>query len=100
MTKDYFRTTRSVNPLHPTYKVRNEEGKLVEIGEIERNHPKKLPYRKDPFNGAYDVRDIFGAAPGSKLLGPFHSITRKDFLDPNNIQDIDGAKPDTIKKGI
>ena len=85
VTKDYFRTTRSVNPLHPTYKVRNEEGKLVEIGEIDGNHPKKLPSRKDPFNGAYDVRDIFGAAPGSKRLGPFHSITRKDFLDPNNI---------------
>ena len=85
VTKDYFRTTRSVNPLNPTYKARNEDGKLIDIGEIDKNHPKKLPIRKVPFNGAYDVRDIVGTTPGSKLLGPFHSLTRKDFMDPNNI---------------
>jgi hypothetical protein len=85
VTRDFFKTTRSVNPLQPTYKVRDEEGKVVEIGEIDRNHPRKLPVRRDPVNGTYDVRDIVGAVPGSKRLGPFHSITRKDFLDPNNI---------------
>lgn len=100
VTRDFFKTTRSVNPLQPSYKVRNEEGKVIEIGTIEGNSPRKLPVRNTPFNGAYDVKDIIGATADTKRLGAFHSKTRKDFIDPNDIGDIDGSKPDTLKKGV
>ena len=46
------------------------------------------------------TKDIVGAAPGSKHLGAFHSVTRKDFIDPNDIKDIEGARPNTIQRGV
>jgi hypothetical protein len=85
VTRDFFKTTRSVNPLQPSYKVRNDAGQVIEIGAIEGNSPRKLPFRKNPLNSAYDVRDIVGATADSKRLGAFHSLTRKDFIDPNDI---------------
>jgi len=65
--------------------VRNDEGQVIEIGTIEGNSPRKLPLRKTPFNGAYDVKDIVGATADTKRLGAFHSVIRKDFIDPNDI---------------
>jgi hypothetical protein len=100
VTKDFFKSSRVTNPLQPTYKIRNEEGKLIEIGDIPGSSPRKLPMRNTPFDGAYNVKDIPGTAPGSKRLGPFHSLTRKDFIDPNDIKDIEGTKAGTLKKGV
>ncbi len=100
VTKCMFKTTRQTNPLQPTYKTRDDNGKLIEIGEIAGNLPKKLPFRKIIHDGILNTRDITGAAPGSKLLGAFHSVTRKDFIDPNDIRDIEGARPDTIQRGV
>ncbi len=55
---------------------------------------------RTPFDGNLNTRDISGAIPGSKRLGAFHSLSRKDFIDPNDIRDIEGAKPDTIQRGV
>jgi hypothetical protein len=46
------------------------------------------------------THDIIGALPGSKRLGAFHSVQRKDFIDPNDIKDIEGAVPNTVQRGV
>jgi hypothetical protein len=96
VTKCMFKTTRETNPLHPTYKTRDDNGNVIEIGEISGSSPKKLPFRKTIHDGTLTTKDIVGAAPGSKRLGAFHSVTRKDFIDPNDIKDIEGARPNTV----
>ena len=37
VTHDQFKSSRSCNPLNPTYKVRNEDDKVVHIGSIDGN---------------------------------------------------------------
>jgi hypothetical protein len=96
VTKCMFKTTRETNPLHPTYKTRDDNGNVIEIGEISGSSPKKLPFRKTMHDGTLTTKDIVGAAPGSKRLGAFHSVIRKDFIDPNDIKDIEGARPNTV----
>lgn len=100
VTKCMFKTTRETNPLQPSYKTRDETGKVIEIGEIAGSSPKKLPVRSKVLDGALTTKDIIGAAPGSKRLGAFHSVTRKDFIDPNDIKDIEGARPNTVQRGV
>jgi hypothetical protein len=46
------------------------------------------------------VRDIPGTAAGSKRKGNFHSIDRQHFRDTNNIAEIFGANPGSLKKSI
>ena len=91
-----------MNPLNPSYKVRDDNDKVVTIGHIEKSSPNKLPERKigNFIDGCLKVDDIHGTKAGSKRLGVFHSKTRKDFIDPNDISDINGAKCNTIKRGI
>jgi hypothetical protein len=80
VTKGQFKTTRSVNPLAPSYIVRDADNKAVTIGEIQGSSPTKLPQRKDEgYFGNLNVRDIPGTAAGSKRLGAFHSTTRRGF---------------------
>ncbi len=45
VTHDKFKTKRSCNPLNPTYKVRDEDDKVVHIGQIDGNKPRELPVR-------------------------------------------------------
>jgi hypothetical protein len=45
VNKVNFKTTRSVNPLHPEYLVRNEVGKVITIGDIAGSVSTKLPER-------------------------------------------------------
>lgn len=47
ITKTRFLSTRSVNPLNPSYMVRNEQGELVNYGEIPGSSPKKISERKN-----------------------------------------------------
>jgi len=53
VTKCMFKTTRQTNPLQPTYKTRDDQGNVIEIGEISGSSPKKLPFRKTPHDGIY-----------------------------------------------
>jgi hypothetical protein len=39
ITKAQFVTTRSTNPMNPTYVARDESGNLVEIGEVLGSKP-------------------------------------------------------------
>jgi len=90
-----------VNPLQPEYVVRDDQNKAVTIGEVEGSAPTKIRERKRGLlNGCLEVADIHGSAAGSRRLGAFHSTSRRHFLNPNDISDIGGAQPDTLKKGV
>lgn len=90
-----------MNPLHPQYNIRDENGELTTIGAIPGSSPKRQAVRTQGgfFNGL-EVRDIPGTAVGSKRLGNFHSRDRQHFRDTNNIGDVAGAQASTLKKGI
>lgn len=67
------------NPLIPKYKIRDEEGKVIEYGAIAGSSPKK-PYfktNKEEAERNINARDIHGNVPGSRTLGNFHSRERR-----------------------
>jgi hypothetical protein len=77
ITKTKFVSSRTVNPLNPSYQVRDDEGKVVEIGAVEGSSPKRIPMRTT--GGFFDglvIADIPGTAVGSKRLGNFHNRDR------------------------
>jgi hypothetical protein len=101
VTKPHFKTTRSVNPLKPEYVIRDELNKAVTIGDVDGSAPAKIKERKRGLlNGCLEVADIQGSAAGSRRLGAFHSTSRRQFLNPNDISDIGGSQPDTLKRGV
>jgi hypothetical protein len=74
ITQATFKTTRTSNPLCPTYMARDDTGNVVEIGDVEGSRPKGLPpQRKDTKDGSPNLRtnDIAGATAGSKGKGVF-----------------------------
>jgi hypothetical protein len=101
VTKGNFKTTRVGNPLQPEYVIRDENDKTVTIGVIDGSAPAKVRERtRGLLNGNLKTEDIHGSQAGSRRLGAFHSTSRRAFLNPNDISDIDGAHGDTLKKGV
>jgi len=101
VTNTQFKSSRYTNPLMPTYKVRNEDDKVHEIGPVEGALPNVLPpMRTDPNYQAKSLHttDIQGCACSTKGLGNFHTRKRRAFLTTNITEDIPGAQPDTVKK--
>ena len=47
VTQTQFVTKRHVNPLSPTYTIRDEDGKPIEIGAIKGNKPQVLPPKRE-----------------------------------------------------
>ena len=96
-----FKTKRSTNPLNPSYPVRNEDGKLENIGDIEGNKPMTIPERKrGPVSTSLDTGDIDGAKTSTKGLGVFAHHQRKDFTRTNEIADIAGSTVGSLRKGV
>ena len=94
VTRPHFVTTRVVNPLNPTYTIRDEDGKLFEIGDILGNKPQTLPPKRErgDVSLALKTQDILGAMAGSKGMGIFaENHKRKDIRLVNKIDDIEGA---------
>lgn len=101
VTHDYFKTTRSTNPLIPTYVHRDEDGNKIEIGPVQGCIPQVLPPpRKDLsfVNTSLTTKDIMGCAVGTKGLGNFHSRERRAIKQINQTSDIFGAQPGSLKK--
>lgn len=89
------------DPQNPSYKLRDEDGNLVEYGPIPGASPKKPYIRKtQPGYGMLDASDIHGNKPGSKTLGNFHSRERRDVPAVGRNDDIIGSGPGTLVKGI
>lgn len=84
VTKDYFVTKRSTNPLEPNYFHRVDDNKLENIGDIEGSKPKDPPVRKaGPNDLNLDVQDIDGTKSGSRGLRAFKTHTRRDIRPAN-----------------
>jgi hypothetical protein len=47
-----------------------------------------------------EIKDIPGTAAGSRRKGNFHSIDRQQFRNTNNITEIEGGNPGSLKKSI
>ena len=96
-----FKSTRTTNPLVPSYVVRDENKSLTEIGPIIGNVPCALPPpRQDQEFVAKSLKtkDIHGCAIGTKGLGNFHTRERREYKVSNVTADIIGAQPSTLKK--
>lgn len=95
ITKAYlFESKRTVNPLMPTYTIRDQDNNLFEIGEIKGNNPNILPpeRRRGDKSLSLKTQDIIGATGDSKGLGVFaENHKRKDIRTINATEDIPGA---------
>lgn len=79
-----FRTTRTTNPLNPSYTIRNEAGDREEIGDIMGSKPNKMPERKrGQVSSSLSTKDIEGATAGSKGKGVFAYHNRRDVREVN-----------------
>lgn len=96
-----FKTTRNINPLEPTYIVRDDDNKPLEIGKVQGSNPCVLPpARQDKEFVATSLKtgDIHGCAIGTKGLGNFHTRERRGYKKTNDISDIDNSMPGSLKK--
>lgn len=50
--------------------------------------------------GLLSTGDIKGAQHGTKMQGNFHDRSRSYWVNTNNTQDVPGAQPMTLQKGI
>lgn len=81
-----FKSTRTTNPLMPTYTVRDEDNKLDTIGKVRGSSPNVLPpARKDERFLATSLKtgDIHGCASSTKGLGNFHTRIRRTERETN-----------------
>ena len=82
-----FKTTRTTNPLMPSYTIRDEDNKVTSIGEVKGSSPNVLPpARKDENFLATSLKtsDIHGCAPSTWGLGNFHTRIRKTVKHTNS----------------
>ena len=100
VTDPTFKSSRHVNPLMPTYTVRDDNNKLMQIGQVKGSTPVVLPPAHDEKNKSIALRtaDIDGAQASSKGLGVFAYHDRRGFKDTNKINDIFGSNPNSLKK--
>eukprot|EP00357_Protocruzia_adherens_P026984 CAMPEP_0115018228 /NCGR_PEP_ID=MMETSP0216-20121206/28657_1 /TAXON_ID=223996 /ORGANISM="Protocruzia adherens, Strain Boccale" /LENGTH=642 /DNA_ID=CAMNT_0002389335 /DNA_START=30 /DNA_END=1958 /DNA_ORIENTATION=- len=99
-THDSFRTTRQVDPLNPTYKIAGEDGKLVEIGHVERSTPKPIIRNIKRGFTNLDTGDIDGAKASTLGKGAFKTRDRRDYKKTNKMDDIPGTSVNSLKRGL
>jgi hypothetical protein len=104
VTKPDKISNRCINPLNPTYTVPGEKDEpWFEIGPVDGSSPTltvNAPKLKNKEHTSLITKDIGGAMAGSKGLGVFANVTRRDGhmssgLDNSNIH---GAQADSLKK--
>lgn len=93
VTHTDFKSSRSTNPLNPTYAHRDEDGGLTQIGEID----KKKALGPERSVNSLKTDDIQGAKTNTVMR-----ITqgRKEFREINKTDDIMGTTVGSLKKGI
>lgn len=101
--KKIFNRVPVSNPSDPIYRIRDDQNKVIEYGEINGSKPKVAYFKTDTkfCDMALKSRDIHGNIPGSKSKGNFHLRDRRDQvrqLTQNG--DIVGSTPGTLVKGI
>lgn len=65
----------SYNPLDPKYEIKNDQGVVEIVGDVDGAKPKLAYYRTNvnEMDNALKARDIHGNLPGFVRLGAFHS---------------------------
>lgn len=72
-------STRSTNPLNPTYTVRDEQNNTCEIGPVAGSYPAVQPDApKDKDRTSLNIKDISGAHASTKGLGVFANAKRQN----------------------
>ena len=102
VTRSHFVSKRVANPMNPSYTIRDEDGKMCEIGDIEGNRPVTLPpqRKKGDVDMTLKTMDILGAHAGTKGLGVFaEAHKRREVRQLNRTDDIDGAQGGSLKRG-
>lgn len=93
-----FQTTRVPNPLNPSYQIRDSEGNIVTIGDVEGSKPKQYVRSGSNAHGRnLNTTDIEGATAGS-IYNKYKD--RREFRTPNQVADIEGAQAGTLRKGV
>lgn len=93
--------TRKTNPLMPEYTVKDSDGNLVIIGDVEGSKPRTLINKNtSPHQRHLDTKDIDGASTGTVGLGLYGKKNTQETRSPTNTHDILGAQAGTLKKGI
>ena len=101
VTHTGFMTKRETNPLMPTYTIRDEDKKMIEIGSVFGSTSVVLPPARtdERFKcTTLTTSDIHGCKIGTKGLGNFHNRARRGYRVTNEKNDIIGAQPDSLKK--
>ena len=99
VSKVDFQSKRIVNPLNPIYDIRDEDGKLIKYGVVEKSCPKVIPEHKNgPLSYTLKTEDISGAHAGTKGLGPFAERARTYQRQLVKCDDIEGAQVGTLQK--
>lgn len=84
ITRAEFRSSRTTNPLSPSYVTRDEDGNRMEIGQIEGSSPKSGPQRmRGPVSSSLNTADIAGAGASSKGKGVFAFHERREVRAMN-----------------
>lgn len=100
-TLEVFESKRKTNPLMPEYLSRDENNKLITIGQVDGSMPKRsVNLSQSPHSRHLDTKDIDGATAGTKGNGPLGTKLRNYIRSPNDTLDIEGAQSGTYKKGI
>ena len=93
--------TRTTNPLHPEYQIRDKDGNLVTIGPVEGSTSAIFVKTTIPAHKRHlDNSDIPGSGPDTKGLGPIGQKSRNYFKSLVSTQDIVGAQAGSLAKGI
>ena len=73
-----WKTTRRGNPLEPSYLVFDDNGKSVEIGEVEGSKPRPMKFKtwEAGKRNPLETKDILGAQADTKGLGAFENAKR------------------------
>jgi len=92
VSKVDFQSKRMVNPLSPISDIRDEDGKLIKYGVVEKSCPKVIAeHKKGPLSYTLKTDDINGAHAGTKGLGAFAERARIHQRELVKCDDIEGA---------
>ena len=91
-----FHSSRHINPMEPTYLVRDETKNMevITIGPVEGSKPCVLPPARQDLNfvaKSLKTEDILGCSIGTKNHGNFHTRDRRGYKITNVTSDVIGA---------
>lgn len=93
--REGFVTSRSTNPMMPEYHIHGNH-----IAATHKSKPKPLPRETNTPFFSLSTNDVPGAKAGFKYFPCVKEENRRQFRQTNRVDDIKGAVPDTLKRGL